>query len=121
MGEAVAFLVMSSLYWPGLRGTSELSSASARAQFSTLREILAAARGLGASRDQYPAWRRVGLSKKPCSMRSAYRVFIHVCAYVCGRACVLEGRCGGQFSPSTIWGPGISFRSPGLPASTFAQ
>lgn len=41
-GQRVAFLTISSSYWPGLLGTSELSSAS-------VREVLAVTWGLGAS------------------------------------------------------------------------
>lgn len=101
-GEAVAFLAASSLYWPGLQGTSELSSASARAQFSTLREILAAAGGLGALGPPGPSTLSGGgwASPRSRAVCSAYRVLIHVCVYVyrrvCVYLCVLEGTCGGQ-------------------------
>lgn len=60
-GQRVAFLSNSSSYWPGLPGTSELSSAS-------VREALAVTWGLRASRGQYLAWRRIDFSKEQCCM-----------------------------------------------------
>ena len=114
-GRAVASLPMiSSLYWPGLLGTSELSTASVRAQFNTLREALAVTWGLGASRGQCPAWRRSAICPA-YSICPAYRVFIHgyvICMCVSG---------GSQFSPFTTWVPGTRFKPSGFLASTITR
>lgn len=84
---AVAFSAISSLSWPGLLGTSELSCASARAQFSTPREAPPVTWGLGASRGQYPAWRRVGLSKKQCCTPCLKSIYSFMCICACMHAC----------------------------------